>query len=179
MCPTRIREFKMFTKINTKKEAAVIAMESRDHLSNGVSTKNQMSRKNNLNFCKMRKVFLILIAVIGFGINANAQQLSSEQQAIINRQQAEIQQLRNSANTYQQRANDEKKACEVLRETLKREPYADGKSEFAYNVQRRCDNAAEYQKKANELYAKANEQERLLNEAIKKAKENARKSNEN
>ena len=41
-------------------------METRDHLSNGVSPKNQMSRGNDLNFCKMKKVFLILVAVIGF-----------------------------------------------------------------------------------------------------------------
>jgi len=31
------------------------------------------SRGNNFNFCKMKKVFLILVAVIGFGFVANAQ----------------------------------------------------------------------------------------------------------
>ena len=45
----------MFKKINTKKEEAVIAMESRDHLSNGVSPKDHTNRVNQL------KVFAIVL----------------------------------------------------------------------------------------------------------------------
>jgi len=51
-----------------EREEAVIAVESRDHAkNNGVIPKDQTSRGN-----KMR-VFLVLVAVIGFGISANAQ----------------------------------------------------------------------------------------------------------
>ena len=45
-------------------------METRDHAKNGVSPKDQMSRGNNLNFCKMKKTFVILIALLGFVVNS-------------------------------------------------------------------------------------------------------------
>jgi len=53
-----------------EREEAVIAVESRYHAkNNGVSPKDQMSRGNKI------RVFLILLAVIGFGISVNAQDI--------------------------------------------------------------------------------------------------------
>jgi len=54
-------------ELNSTSREAVIAMESRDHLSNGVSPKDQMSRGNII------RAFLILVSVIGFGISVTAQ----------------------------------------------------------------------------------------------------------
>ena len=51
------------------------AMEARDHLSNGVSPKDQMSRENNFNFSNMRKILTMLVVVIGVGVTANAQDI--------------------------------------------------------------------------------------------------------
>ena len=45
---------------------------SRYHSLNGAKPESH-TRGNNLNFCKMRKVFLTLIAIIGFGMGVNAQ----------------------------------------------------------------------------------------------------------
>jgi chromosome segregation ATPase len=127
----------------------------------------------------MKKLFIILVALIGFGFSAFAQQLSSEQQAIINRQQAEVQQLRNSAAEWQKKADDAWKRYDALKYTLsKMAANEDGRAGFAVRVERAREEAEGYQKKAKELNAKANEQERLLNEAIRKAKENARKASE-
>ena len=42
---------------------AVIAVETRDHLSNGVSPKDHTSRRNNLNFSNMRKIVTMLVAI--------------------------------------------------------------------------------------------------------------------
>ena len=48
----------MLKEVNVKREKAVIAVETRDHLSNGVSPKNQISRRNQL------KGFVVIL--IGF-----------------------------------------------------------------------------------------------------------------
>ena len=48
-------------------------METRDHLLNGVSPKDQRSRGNNLNFYKMKKIFVMLLIFIGLGFSVNAQ----------------------------------------------------------------------------------------------------------
>ena len=51
--------------LNSASRRAVITMESRYHLSNGVSPKDQTSRGN-----KIKGVFLILVAMISFGFNS-------------------------------------------------------------------------------------------------------------
>jgi hypothetical protein len=114
----------------------------------------------------MKKVLVVVVFITALfaAQNANGQSLSAEQQAIINRQRTEIQQKRNLA-------NEEEKRCEILRETLRKEPKVDGKSEFAIYVEIKCEAAT---RKANQLRAEANEQERLLNIAIEKAKTNSR-----
>ena len=66
----------MFKKVCIKEEA-VIAMESRDHLSNGRSSKSQKSRGNIFLYGNMRKVFLIVVAVLITGIFAACDKESS------------------------------------------------------------------------------------------------------
>jgi hypothetical protein len=120
----------------------------------------------------MKKVFLILVALIGLGIAANAQQLSAEQQAIINRQRAEIQQIRNSANDYQVKADEAGRKCQWYKNA--KDP-GENVASITLMISKYCGDQETYQKKANNLRKEANEQERLLNEAIRKAKENAQK----
>lgn len=122
----------------------------------------------------MKKVFVILVAFIGFVISVNAQQLSAEKQAIIDRQRAEIQQLRDSAKEYQTKADDAGRKCQWYKNA--KDPGEDVKS-ITIAISYFCGKQEEYQSKANELNAQANEQERLLNAAIKEAIENSKKSN--
>jgi hypothetical protein len=120
----------------------------------------------------MKKMLVVAVCVTALFAtqSANGQNLSSDQQAIINRQRAEIQQKRNSANEYQQKANSAKEKCEALRETNRQTPAdEEGKAGFSIYVERECDKVADYQKKANEFRKEADEQERLLNAAIEKA----------
>ena len=62
-------------KIIKEKEEAVIAVEAETILKTRASLKSQKSKRNNFNLYKMRKVFLILGALIWFGISANAQDI--------------------------------------------------------------------------------------------------------
>ncbi|MDR3287263.1 MAG: hypothetical protein LBT27_07465 [Prevotellaceae bacterium] len=118
-------------------------------------------------------VAVVFVTALFAAQNANGQSLSSDQQAIINRQRTEIQQKRNSANEYQQKANEAKERCEHLR---KSKPPAgeSGSAGYSGYVESQCDKVADYQKKANEFRKEADEQERLLNAAIEKAKANSK-----
>jgi hypothetical protein len=63
---------------STETKAAIgrgSAMETRDHSKNGVSPKNHRSRGNFLNFSNVRKILTMLVALIGFGITVNAQDI--------------------------------------------------------------------------------------------------------
>ena len=123
----------------------------------------------------MKKILLILIALIGFGISVSAQQLSAEKQTIIDRQRAEIQQFRDSAKEYQKKADEAGQKCQWYKNA--KDPGEKVES-IAIAISYFCGKQEEYQSKANELNTQANEQERLLNAAIKEAIENNKKSNQ-
>ena len=114
----------------------------------------------------MKKFFVILVALIGFGIHVYAQ-WSPEKQVIIDRQRAEIQQKRNSADEYQQKANEAGRKCEMWKNT--KDP-GEKVETITLMISYYCGQQEIYQAKADNLRKEANEVERLLNEAIEKAK---------
>ncbi|MDR2409467.1 MAG: hypothetical protein LBE13_15310 [Bacteroidales bacterium] len=121
----------------------------------------------------MKKLFVAAVFVTAMfaAQNANGQSLSAEKQAIINRQRTEIQQKRNSANEYQQKADEAGRQCQKWKDM--KDPGEDVKS-ITVMISKYCGDQETYQKKANELRAEANELERLLNAAIEKAKANSK-----
>jgi Flp pilus assembly protein TadB len=121
----------------------------------------------------MKKILVtaVLATALFAAQNANGQSLSADQQAIINRQRIEIQQKRNSANEYQQKADEAGRQCQKWKDM--KDPGEDVKS-ITVMISKYCGDQEIYQKKANQLRAEANELERLLNIAIEKAKANNR-----
>jgi Flp pilus assembly protein TadB len=63
----------------------------------------------------MKKLLVaaVFITALFAAQNANGQSLSSDKQAIINKQRAEIQQKRNSANEYQKQADEAGKSANM------------------------------------------------------------------
>jgi len=140
-------------------------MESRDHFKNGVSPKDQMSRGNQFCVKQMKKIFLILVTIIGFGFVANAQ-ITKEEYNKLTDSQKEIYDS-------QQKAIDAKRQeAKEWREAEKIANKADFENRDAFDKPDRNDHLGN---KARELEAEAKKEQELLDNSARKAIENNEK----
>ena len=121
----------------------------------------------------MKKVFSVIFTacLMVLGNYVYAQNLTPEKQEIINRQRAEIQQKRNSANEWQAKADEAGRKCQYYKNA--KDPGEDVKT-ITLMISKYCGDQEIYQKKADELRKEADKQEKLLNEAIEQAKRNSK-----